>query len=435
MMQNEPFIVLTADAVRMLRESGSRAGALRMHHSPAVDAFVIDLVETMPDLRIEVKIPAEFRDLKYGDSTFHGQWMQTDDVQLAVLHGWMSSRPSGALPFEKFRELAGKVEDPGGNLGLLVTRLTSDAGNPELPEFSGWRITREGVTPLPLHVEPDSYGAAQFAEAWPVQQLQGNSVAIVGAGSIGGHAALAMSELGLGRLVLVDPDRLLWHNLVRHRLDPSAVGASKVSGLRETIHQRTAHSEPETRTSVEAYDLDVVARAEEFAAILAGVDIVLCTADGIAPRRVVSHLARIGGKPAVMACVLNDGGFGEIIRLRPGRKFGCLLCQRAALSAAGAMDAEADQELAYGTGLVHKPMAAIPHDLSLVGNLAAKVTVATILESLHGDATQQLPGEHALLGLRPQAGLAPPFDLAYAGELRWASISPPRPECATCSLI
>jgi hypothetical protein len=98
------------------------------------------------------------------------------------------------------------------------------------------------------------------------------------------------------------------------------------------------------------------------------------------------------------------------------------------------MDAEADQELAYGAGLVHKPMTAIPHDLTLLGSLAAKVTVATLLESLCGDATQQLPGEHALLALRPEPGLSPPFDLGYAGELRWDSIPPPRPECATCSI-
>jgi hypothetical protein len=433
-MQIEPFIVLTSDAVRLIRDSTSVRGDLRMHRSPATDAFVIDQVETAPDVRIQVAIPAEFQALKYGDETFHGQWMQSDDVDLTLLHIWLSSRPSGAYPFDKFRELARHVEDPGGNTGLLVTRLMPRDGGHELPEFSGWQITRDGVTPLPLHVEPSAYGAVQFSEAWPVEQLARNSVAIVGAGSIGGHAALAMSELGLGRLVLIDPDRLLWHNLVRHRLGPAGVGASKVAGLRDMIAQRTAHSASESRTTVEAYSLDVVARAEVFAALLADVDLVLCTADGIAPRRVVSHLARIAGKPAVMACVLNDGGIGEIIRLRPGRRFGCLLCQRAALSEAGALDAEADQELAYGTGLIHKPMMAIPHDLSLVGNLAAKVTVSTLLESLHGDATQQLPGEHALLGLRPQPGLTPPFDLTYAGELRWDSIPPPRPGCATCSI-
>jgi molybdopterin/thiamine biosynthesis adenylyltransferase len=433
-MFSEPFIVLTLNAARLIRNSKSRRGAMRMHRSPAVDAFVIDQIETSPDVRVPVVIPAEFRSLNYGDETFRAQWMQSDNVNLTLLHVWLSRRPSGTYPLDKFRQLVPNVEDPGGKVGLLITRLALRNKAEELPEFVGWQISRDGITPLPLQVEPASYGAAQLSEAWPTQQLARNSVAIVGAGSIGGHAALAISELGLGRLVLIDPDRLLWHNLVRHRLDLAGVGASKVSGLRETINRRTIQSLPEYRTSVEAHALDVVARAEVFAELLADVDLVLCTADGIAPRRVVSHLARLAGKPAVMACVLNDGGIGEILRLRPGSKFGCLLCQRAALSFSGAMDAEADQELAYGTGLVHKPMTATPHDLSLVGNLAAKVTIATLLESLHGDATQQLPGEQALLGLRPDPGLAPPFDLKYAGELRWDSIPPARAGCPTCSI-
>lgn len=40
----------------------------------------------------------------------------------------------------------------------------------------------------------------------------------------------------------------------------------------------------------------------------------LCCADGVAPRRSTSHLARRANTAAILACVLADGGIGEVIR-------------------------------------------------------------------------------------------------------------------------
>ena len=86
------------------------------------------------------------------------------------------------------------------------------------------------------------------------------------------------------------------------------------------------------------------------------------------------------------------------------------------------MDAEADQELDYGTGRVHQPMTAVPPDLRYVGTFAAKVAIATLLESLHGDHTQQVPGEHAIIGLM----LATAVGAVVAGERTLDGGSPAR---------
>jgi hypothetical protein len=76
-------------------------------------------------------------------------------------------------------------------------------------------------------------------------------------------------------------------------------------------------------------------------------------------------------------------------------------------------------------------MTAVGGDLALVGEFAAKAAVATLLEA-HGYHDQRLPGEHAVLGLRPVPGLSPPFDVTRAGEVRWSPVGPPRPTCPTC---
>jgi hypothetical protein len=85
----------------------------------------------------------------------------------------------------------------------------------------------------------------------------------------------------------------------------------------------------------------------------------------------------------------------------------------------------------YGTGTTHRPMTAVGSDLHLVGQLAAKVSVATLLERC-GHPDQTLAGEHGVIGLRPQVGLAPPFDVDGSATIRWLPAKPPRPDCPTC---
>jgi tRNA A37 threonylcarbamoyladenosine dehydratase len=48
------------------------------------------------------------------------------------------------------------------------------------------------------------------------QHLAGTTV-MVGMGSIGAAAFHALAAYGVGQLILVDPDRLRWHNLVRRQ--------------------------------------------------------------------------------------------------------------------------------------------------------------------------------------------------------------------------
>ncbi len=84
----------------------------------------------------------------------------------------------------------------------------------------------------------------------------------------------------------------------------------------------------------------------------------------------------------------------------------------------------------YGQGTRQLPMTAVGGDLALVGQLAAKVTVATILERA-GHPEQRLPGEHATIGLRPSQDLPRPFD-AGLGEVHWVEGHPPQPHCITC---
>lgn len=425
-----PFIVLPRGGARLIADSTIAAGDITFRYASASDTYVVDSVEYARHNRIQADIPRDYTTLRSTETRYAGQWMNKAGTDIHLHHLAVLRRPGTAIPFETFRTMVPGVRDPSTGRGLLITYdpdLDPQLRAAGAAEFAGWLIKRDGVRPIQLAVEPAILGIAQLRDNWPVDPLARTSVMLVGCGSIGGATAQALAAYGIGDLHLVDPDRFLWHNIVRHVLGPESVSRYKVDAL------KTLHEQRWPQQNVTAHRRDVVDEAHHIRSLIDTVDMVVCTADGIAPRRVVSHLARRANKPAVLACVLDHGSLGEILRLRPTPRFGCLLCSRQHLASLGAIDTEADQELDYGTGNTHQPMTAIPPDLHLVGTLAAKIAVATILESRHGDHTQRLPGEHAIVGLHPANHLTAPFDLTHTTEIRWATIPPPRAKCPTCN--
>lgn len=115
-------------------------------------------------------------------------------------------------------------------------------------------------------------------------------------------------------------------------------------------------------TTVTPLPLDVIEHADHIRALLADTHLVECTADGVAPRRVTGHLARRAGLTSVLACVLQDGALGEILRLRPWPQHGCLTCRRQCLAEAGGLDPEPALDAGYGTGTHHRPTTAVGSD-------------------------------------------------------------------------
>lgn len=337
---------------------------------------------------------------------------------------------SGCVTLDGFRALVPAGFKSPGQAAYFAVTYAPGVHDPvyrdhPVPELVAWHVSAAGAQPLDLEVQPEVFGQTQLDPYWPVAEVKRLTVMVVGTGSIGGAAAQALALYGVGRLVLVDPDRLRWHNLVRHVSASRHVGRYKVDSLAEEI----THLRPDT--DVQGLRLDVAGDADQIRPLMQRADIVLCAADGVTPRRVVSHLARRAGIDAVLACVLDDGRYGEILRLRPWADRGCLTCQREALAATGGLDIEPSLEAGYGTGTRHLPMTAIGGDLHQVGQLAAKVAVATALES-RGHPDQRLPGEHAVWALRPRPGRPAPFDLDRAGDLRWGPAHPPVPGCPTC---
>jgi tRNA threonylcarbamoyladenosine dehydratase len=88
----------------------------------------------------------------------------------------------------------------------------------------------------------DLYGAEGF------RRIREARIAVAGLGGVGSHAALALARSGVGRLILIDHDRLTASSLNRHPVAlPGEVGRFKV----EVMAAHLAHACPDTQ--VEAW--------------------------------------------------------------------------------------------------------------------------------------------------------------------------------------
>jgi hypothetical protein len=342
--------------------------------------------------------------------------------------GLQAAMRRAALPLDDFRAGVEAWVAPGHGRSLAITYAEEDGK----VKWAGWVLDgtpgHEHATRVDLQLVPEEMPIlAPVVEHWPLLDLAEDRVVVVGAGSIGSAANDALVSYGIRRIALVDPDRLLLHNFARHRAHPNQLGRSKVRAEALRLRDRDPTLE------VEFFDADVIEDADLMRPLFADSALIVVASDGVESRRAANHLARRAGKPIVFACVLMNGAFGEILRI-PTPAVGCLLCARDELVQSGAMvNPEQHLDRGYGEGTRHLPMTAVGGDLGLIGQMAAKAAVATLLQA-KGYRDQRLPGNHAVLGLRPAPGMAPPFDIEFAGEVRWRALPPPRPDCPTCSV-
>jgi molybdopterin/thiamine biosynthesis adenylyltransferase len=421
------LILWPADATQLLQDWDARWGLLDLRQDLGENLFVVDKVvrrDAVSQFGLPVRRPwHDEHYLGHSDSRRGAGWWYRVRPDLHGLWLYALNRDL-SLTTEGLKAAVGRAwQTPPRDFAAPVVTWSPDPAGGE-PLLSAWWVSGDGANPSELEVIRDVDPLDFLGDAWPVELMGNKSVAVVGTGSIGSVIAETLADYAAGRLVLIDPDRLLQRNLVRHRLGARHLGRYKVKALAEVLRARYPH------LTVEAHPIDVITDADQVRTILANVDLVVGAADGVAPRRVVNHLARRAGLPTVQACVLEDGGYGEIVRV--GRSGGCLACYRARLVEEGAVDPEPAIDLGYGTGTSHRSMTAVAGDLAVVGTFAAKAGVATLLEQA-GHFGQRLPGDVAVIGLRPQPGLPAPFDIEKAGVVRWSKIGPSRPDCVTCS--
>src|SRR5438132_13809523 len=147
------------------------------------------------------------------------------------------------------------------------------------------------------------------------QRLARASVAIVGVGGLGSPVALYLAAAGVGRLGLIDDQRVEASNLNRQVVyEECDIGRSKV----EAAAGRLLLLDPSLR--IEAREEDV--RASNVAALFAEYDLVVDGTDAFETKFLLNDPAVLPHKPLVHGAVLQWGG--QVTTVLPGGR--CLRC-------------------------------------------------------------------------------------------------------------
>jgi len=138
-----------------------------------------------------------------------------------------------------------------------------------------------------------------------------SSAAVVGCGGLGGYVIEQLARLGVGRLVVIDPDRFEEHNLNRQLLSSLAdLGTAKV----EAAVRRVASINP----AVSVIPRPQAIGAANAAELLTGVDVVLDALDSIPVRLELAAACRTLGLPLVHGAI--GGWYGHVATQFPGER-------------------------------------------------------------------------------------------------------------------
>ncbi len=147
-------------------------------------------------------------------------------------------------------------------------------------------------------------------------RLKAGSVLVVGAGGLGSPAALYLAAAGVGRLGLVDFDRVDLSNLQRQVLfDTGSIGEPKSTAARD----RLAALNPEIR--IDAHQQRLTART--IGPLFADYDVIVDGTDRLGVRYLVNDACVLMGKPLVSAAIHRFEG--QAMTYVPG-KSPCYRC-------------------------------------------------------------------------------------------------------------
>jgi molybdopterin/thiamine biosynthesis adenylyltransferase len=236
--------------------------------------------------------------------------------------------------------------------------------------------------------------------------LAGKKVLIAGAGSVGGHAALALACAGVGKIVLHDSDHLTSANVVRHVGGDYHVGYNKTTVVTEVIRSHAPWTDTEPHG-------DLSHDPGELTGQIAGTDLVVDCTGVFSLTAALAEVCRRTNTALVTGALFHGGRLARVRRQAEGDT---LIAARGTNPAYAVLPPE-DPAAPMATFLELGCTAPV-HNASPI---AVQHTAAEIARSVADLLTgrRHLPDERVIV----HEPLLPPFDRAgtYDGPLHKTS--------------
>lgn len=176
--------------------------------------------------------------------------------------------------------------------------------------------------------------------------LGDRTVLLLGAGALGGDVADALGKAGVGKLIIVDHDRMRPGNAIRHVAGIAATGLTKPDAVRHVIRQHNPFVVVESMPCSATDDLEYL---EE---LLGTADLVVSTIADENTEHVVNEAAVRLGKSVVYGRALRAGTAARVFRVRPMRD-ACKACLALYRESAAVSRPEADDRGVEGRRTSH----------------------------------------------------------------------------------
>jgi len=149
------------------------------------------------------------------------------------------------------------------------------------------------------------------------EKLKGASILLIGAGGLGSPVALYLAAAGVGRLGIVDFDKVDFTNLQRqiiHRTED--VGRLKVESAKERIHAINPDIEVET--------FNVKTSRENIMELIRGYDIIIDGTDNFPTRYLINDACVFQKKPNIYGSIFRFDGQATVFYPLKGPCYRCL---------------------------------------------------------------------------------------------------------------
>ena len=264
--------------------------------------------------------------------------------------------------------------------------------------------------------------------------LEGRSVVVVGAGSVGSYAAEQFVRTGVKRIALVDHDHVEISNLSRSVYQLTDVNQPKVEALKKRLLSINPGVEVQTHSqTIQEMPADRKKSLFETAALA------FAATDDPEAQAITDHWAYWHKVPAVFCGLYGGAKAGEIFFTDPGQTpcFSCASAFRTQVEQddeAAVMDYGTGRligEIALGANIQHVTSAALSVSFSILAKDDSPLRELTA-EALKRNST------FVVLGMTPRYGIFEALFTQTPGQLAFQSIwlAPHRnPECPICGPV
>lgn len=256
--------------------------------------------------------------------------------------------------------------------------------------------------------------------------LKDKRITVVGLGSGGSFASIALARCGVSRFYLADFDKLEIHNVSRHVCGIRDIGRYKTEAVKDAILNINPAAE------AECFNVDVTEETATLEWMIENSDLLLPCTDSEESKYIINDVCiRLWHEkgisiPAIYAGAYERAFGGDVMRVIPGET-PCYDCVIGSIQQLECFDSKPMESVAYSNIESTEHYQAEPGlglDIHFIALIQAKIALLTLLRNTES-LLEDIPYNFLLWGNRKEWIFPDPFKCIYANVHK-------RKNCPTC---